>query len=318
MQGGASEGLGTFPVPSVCQTWSVETAENFTGKLTVVVTHYRTPDILRSCLARLSQHAEGARVIVVDADSGDGTPQMLRRDYPWVTVKAAPNHSMANAVNTGLKAARTFYILQMNADVFLEAATLPDLLTVLADPRVGMVGPCCRTPAGRWQDQGLFYRPYYALLARSRRSSVPVPWLSGCCTLVKREVVERVGGLDSSLRFYNEDIDWCHRIRSAGYSCHLAATEVTHLGGSSTPADPRFWLEGLRGGMQLSRRYHSPLYRRLHRWGMLGYSLLASRRETNEAKRRNLRHLRELFAYRRFDESPFGPTLNEADGRALE
>ena len=283
----------------------------------MVVVHYRTPEVLDGCLERVRRVLPGVPVIVVDADSGDGTPERLAREYPWVQTLVAPNHSMAHAVNTGLKTTRSAFVLQMNADVFLEAGAAEALLAALADPAVGMVGPRCRDAQGRIQDQGPLYRRHHLRLLLSRRSSVRVPWLSGCCTLLRREALEAVGGLDGSLRFYNEDTDWCYRLSAAGYACHLVATDVKHLGGASTPADARFWLEGLRGGMQLSRRYRSPRYRRWHRRAVLAYGSLARgwlglRRQGSDER---LAALQRLFGEQRFDESPFGATLNESNER---
>lgn len=280
--------------------------------LEVVVTHYRTPRLLEQCLARLAEQLPGVPVTVVDADSGDGTVAWLRREYPWVRALATRNHSMAGAVNTGLKHTERPYVLQMNADVFLAPGTVPKLLAALGPKGVGMVGPRCRTPAGRWQVQGLLYRRHQLRVALRGRAAVG--WLSGCCTLVKREALQAVGGLDGSLRFYNEDIDWCYRLRAAGYACLLIDAPVTHVGGASTPREPRFVLEGLRGGMQLSRRFRAPAYRALHRFSVLAYARLA-RPFATPAKRRFLEMLERLFAERRFDESPFGATLGEDNPR---
>lgn len=307
--------LSRRPSP-IWQTRLVTAAENLTparaAALEVVVTHYRTPELLEQCLARLAAELPGVPVTVVDADSGDGTVAWLRRDHPWVTALATRNHSMAGAVNAGLKRTCRPYVLQMNADVFLEPGTVPQLLAALEPAGVGMVGPRCRTPAGRWQDQGLLYRRHHLRAARAGRAEVG--WLSGCCTLVKREALQAVGGLDSSLRFYNEDIDWCHRLRAAGYACVLVNAPVTHVGGASTPREPRFVLEGLRGGMQLSRRFRPPPYRALHRFAVLAYARLARPFAAPE-KRRFLEMLERLFAERRFDESPFGATLGEDNPR---
>ena len=285
--------------------------------LSIVVTHYRTPQLLHDCLTRLEVYAPDATVTVVDNSSGDNFLEVTRA-FSRVKVIEAPNHSMADAVNRGLKAAKTPFILQMNADLMLGASTLPSLLEALQHPSVGMVGPRCRTPAGKWQDQGLFYRSYYALLDFTDRASVTVPWLSGCCQMVKREVVERLGGMDSSLRFYNEDIEWCWRVRRGGYRCELIKESVLHVGGASTPPDPRFIVEGLRGGYVLSQRFKSPLYRTLHRYAVQGYIALRARFTSQDAERQAYRDTATMFAARHFDESPFGETLTTTNPHFLE
>ncbi|MDZ7703589.1 MAG: glycosyltransferase family 2 protein [Trueperaceae bacterium] len=291
--------------------------------MSVVVVHYRTPDLLRRCLDRLRAYAPGARLIVVDssddARSEDEGLEPLRLGYPDVRFIHTANHSFAHAVNVGLKASDTPFIAHMNADVMVGPDTLPALLGALtAQEDVGMVGPRCFVPGGGWQDQGPLYRRHHVVLdfldsMAEGTPNTPVGWLSGCLQLLRREVVDRVGGLDTRFRFYNEDMEWCLRLRAAGYRCLLVDTAVLHLGGRSTPAATRFWLEGLRGGYLLSARYQPRSARRLHRWGLELCAYLGGRfaptPHTRDAWRRLHRRLRsgDLSA------SPFGPTLNDAN-----
>lgn len=288
-------------------------------ELSIVVTHYRTPELLRDCLAKLAAHAPGVPVLVVDTSGTDGLTR-LKRDFPQVYFVETANHSQAHAVNVGLKRTTTPFVLQMNADVLLLAGTLKMMRKRFRDPAVGMVGPRCRTPAGTWQNQGVFYRPYYAYLTLTERRAVRVPWLSGCCQLLRREAVEQVGGLNSSFRFYNEDVEWCERLRRAGYRCELVSAAVVHVGGASTPADERFLLEGLRGGAALSRRYRPKLYRSLHRLGVRHYAAwraegLYAGGVYAEGVYAKVAH---MFGTGQFDESPFGPTLNEDNPAFLD
>lgn len=296
--------------------------------LSVVVTHYRTPELLLECLQNLALHAPGASVLVVDTGGEADTLTHAKQAFPAVRFLETVNHSLANAVNTGLKQTRTPFVMQMNADVMLAAGVLEAMLARFDDAAVGMVGPRCRTPTGTWQNQGLFYRPYYAYLGLSRRPAVRVPWLSGCCQLLRREVLDRVGGMNSSFRFYNEDVEWAWRLRRAGYRCELVREAVLHIGGASTPVDDRFLIEGLRGGMALSRQYKSKPYRSLHALGVRGYAAWQSRENAegdNLAARDMAAHnlathettvyndVMQMFKAERFDESPFGPTLNDAN-----
>ena len=289
--------------------------------LTILVIHYRTPQLLSSCLEKLTAFAVGARVVVLDSSPADEIPTV---DTELVRV---PNYSFAHTVNCGLKLAQTPYTAHLNADVFISAETFPALLRAITRPNVGMVGPRARTQAGRFQDQGLPYRLHYARLDHARpnhprpnhdrsggtRRSVPVPWLSGCLQLVRAEAVAAVGGLDASLRFYNEDMEWCYRLRRAAWRCELVATDVLHLGGSSTPRDPRFLVEGYRGGYKLSQRYHGRNYQALHRGAVKLESAWHARFASTPERREAARQIQALFASGQFDESPFGETLTNTN-----
>ena len=282
-----------------------------TSELTLLVMHYRTPDILATCLEKLATFAPGVRVIVVDSSPPDETPTVTTE------LLKVPNHSFASMLNSGLKLVKTPYAAHLNADVFTGPDTLPRLLDAVKQPGVGLAGPTVRIPDGRLQAQGLPYRRHYRRLSRSPQTSVSVPWLSGCLQLVRMETVAAVGGMDASLRFYNEDMEWCLRFRRSGWACRLVKTEVTHLGGTSTPKDPRFIVEGYRGGYKLSQRYHGAVYQGLHRSVVRAQSAWDKRFSRDPVRRQAVAQISEMFRRNEFDESPFGKSLENTNLRFL-
>ncbi len=255
-------------------------------------------------------YAPETEIIVVDNDSRDGTLEKLAQTHPHIKGLWAGNHSMADMVNVGLKAASKNYLLQMNADVYIEQDTLPAMLECLQTPKVGMVGPRCKNKNGQWQNQGLLYRPYYVALETLKEKSVSVSWLSGCCTMLRRNVYEQAGGMDTQFRFYNEDLEWSWRLRKAGYECRLIKNVVTHLGGSSTPKDPKFLIEGYRGGMVLSQMYKPKWYQEAHKRVVLLEAAYKQRFGT-EVEKVAYKKIREMFETGNFHQSPFGENLSE-------
>jgi GT2 family glycosyltransferase len=149
------------------------------------------------------------------------------------------------------------------------------------------------------------------------QKSLEVSWLSGCCMLFKKEALDQVGGLNSSLRFYNEDMEWCWRFRKAGWHCRLVNTPVTHLGGSSTPKDLRFLIEGYRGGFLLSRWYKPKVYRYAHKAIVRLESRWNAARNSSEFAKKGYQQIGKLFRLNQFDTSPFGETL-EQENKAFE
>lgn len=292
--------------------WSVGT------EIEVVVVHHRTPKLLLRALERLAQHAPQRRVVVVDTAFDPSLPRQLDGTHPQLTWLEAPNHSYAHAVNIGLKATTAPLVATMNADVLVEDRTFDDLASAFADPRVALAGPLARTPHGTLQDQGFPYRWHVARLRwrgpaapRAAPPWVDVPWLSGCLIMVRRAALVRVGGMDGSLRFYNEDLEWGHRSRAAGFRNALVATEVVHVGASSTPAGGRFLIEGLRGGFAVTRRAMPPTVRLAHRWGVVAVAWLQLRLRSATTDRAAWREVLRRFVRGDLDASPFGPTLGE-------
>ena len=66
-------------------------------------------------------------------------------------------------------------------------------------------------------------------------SSKAVDYITGCCMLIKREVVEKIGLMDEDYFLYFEDVDWCLKARRAGYKCVLASnSKIWHKVSQST------------------------------------------------------------------------------------
>ena len=120
-------------------------------------------------------------------------------------------------------------MLLLNSDTVVTAGWLDRLLRpALADPRVGLVGPVTNNvtgvqklargglrPAHAWQGLDAFAARH---AAEHAGTSAPALWIVGFCLLIRREVVERLGGLDEIFGQGNyEDTDYCLRAFLAGF-----------------------------------------------------------------------------------------------------
>lgn len=281
-----------------------------------MVVHYRTPELLRECLRRLLAAAPAAKVTVVDTAPDAAVLEALAGEFAQVSWLTTDNHSYSHAVNVGAAATGEPLLALMNADVLVEERSLADLAHALErDPTTAAVGPVALDRRGRRQDLGPAYHLHYSRAARSwkvgDRAGVVVPWLSGCLQLVRRGAFEEVGGYDRSLRFTNEDLDFCLKLRRRGHFLRLVDSRVTHVGGTSTPHHAAFMAEGRRGGYLISRRYQPPAIQALHR----AYLWLESRLGRRFARTSEARRASEMVAAMlrdgAWDESPFGATLDD-------
>ncbi|HWG85669.1 MAG TPA: glycosyltransferase family 2 protein [Deinococcales bacterium] len=223
-------------------------------ELSVVVPSYNSRELLRKALALLTGAAPEAEAIVVDGSSTDGSADMTEAEFPGVRVLRVPNHGWAHATNRGFETTRGRYLLTMNSDLFITRAALEGMVRALTDARVGAAGPTLLNEDGtRQQAFGPLYWPNW-LPARAARS---VPLVHGSCLMTRRDVLEKVGGLDENFFFYNEEFDWCWRLKRSGYARVQVPETAVHLGGGSTPPSPRFQVEGWRGSLHLVRK-HAP------------------------------------------------------------
>jgi len=225
--------------------------------LTIAVISYNTLELLRECFLSIHQYAPAdAEVIVVDNASTDGSPEVVRSEFPTFHLIAnSQNLGFAKAVNQALQLGHSDYFLILNADVRLTKGAAEGLLTYMeSHPNVGIAAPANVTPDGEpmltvhpdvslgWEIlrnllfvDVLRYRVFGKYLARRFTSPAAVDWATGSALMARREVLEAVGGMDESIFLYGEEYDWQLRTRKAGWEVHFVpqAVVVHHKGASA-------------------------------------------------------------------------------------
>jgi N-acetylglucosaminyl-diphospho-decaprenol L-rhamnosyltransferase len=253
--------------------------------LSIVIVNYQSKEALLTCLATLEDAAPGLsrETVVIDNDSRDGTPDALARETPATRVIAnAENVGYARAVNQGIRATTGTFVLVMNPDCELRPAAVRRLVDYLrTHARVAIVGPRILNPDGSieysarsFPDHFTFLFNRYSLLTRlfpnnrwTRRyllsdwdhaSVRDVDWLSGACVVARREAIDQVGGMDEAFFMFNEDVDWCKRMRLAGWvNAYVPdAVCVHHIGASRRRTAARVILERHRGMVHYFHKHH--------------------------------------------------------------
>lgn len=250
--------------------------------LSILIVNWNVRDLLRECLRSIERGRGGlaVEVIVVDSASSDDSVAMVAAEFPWVTLlPQADNVGFPRGNNIALARARGDALLLLNPDTVIRGDALPVLVAYLAaHPDVGAVGPQLLNPDGSVQSsrrrfptlatgflestwlEGLapgVLRRYYALDLPDD-ATADVDWLTGACILVPRAVYERVGGLDEGYYMYSEELDWCRRIRAAGWRVvYLPTAQVVHhVGKSSEQAVTARHINFQRAKLRYFRKYH--------------------------------------------------------------
>jgi N-acetylglucosaminyl-diphospho-decaprenol L-rhamnosyltransferase len=253
--------------------------------LSTVIVHYHSLDTLPRCLRALAAATSGleAETVVLDNDSRDGVEGLLAREFPGVRVVTNPdNRGFARAVNQGIAATRGEFVLVVNPDCFLEPGAVAAMAAYArAHPRAGVVGPQLRDGNGAiefsaraFPDAASFLFNRYSLLTRlfprnpfSRRylltdwdhaTTRDVDWLSGACLLVRRAAIAAVGPMDEGFFMFNEDVDWCRRMKHGGWLVtYLPEARGTHVVGASRKrVAARVILERHRGMIRYFHKHH--------------------------------------------------------------
>lgn len=253
--------------------------------LSVVVVTYNSREHILECLRSLEPAAAdfSMECIVVDNASADGTRELVRREAPWARViDSGDNLGYAKAVNIGTRATSGEFVLVLNPDCILRPGMFAPLRAWMrANPRCAIAGPRIVGPDGVAELSGRsFPRPAtflfnrYSLLTLlwpgnpwsrayllsdwDRTTNRSVDWLSGSCMLVRRAAIDQVGGMDEAFFMFNEDVDWCHCMKDAGWSVDyvVAAEAMHHIGASRLHTSPRVILERHRGMIHYFRKHH--------------------------------------------------------------
>ena len=259
----------------------------------IIIVSYNTCDLLHGCLRSLTAVSVPVQPIVVDNASTDGTPAMLRAEFPRVTlVESGANLGFAKANNLGLRHAEPGpYVLFLNPDAALTAGALETLIAFLnAHPRVGMVAPRLVYPDGRhqpaafrfptllmsvfdcWPPHGRGWGRFYdhPLNGRYHGDGGQTPFAIdhplGAAMLVRRDTIAEVGGFSEDFWLYAEEVEWCWRIRRAGWAIwqEPRATVIHAAGASAGQFRTRSFLALQEARGRFFAQAYSPTFSRWH------------------------------------------------------
>jgi N-acetylglucosaminyl-diphospho-decaprenol L-rhamnosyltransferase len=235
--------------------------------LSVVIVSYNVKFFLEQCLYSLNKAAEtlsltGSRteVFIVDNASADGSPDFLQPLFPaFQFIRNTENQGFAKANNQALTLCSGEFVLFLNPDTILAEDSLLLCLDFLRSvPGAGALGPHMIDGAGNYLKESkrgfpspsaTFYKMtgFAGLFPRSKtfssyyighlheKSPQVVPVLSGAFMLIRKKVLDEIGGFDERFFMYAEDIDLSYRITQAGYSnYYFPGTTIIHFKGEST------------------------------------------------------------------------------------
>ncbi|AOL29033.1 polypeptide N-acetylgalactosaminyltransferase [Bacillus sp. FJAT-14266] len=213
-------------------------------KTSIIVLTYNQLALTKQCLESIWKHTNNdcIEVIVIDNGSHDGTRDYLKQITLIKAIFNKTNEGFAKACNQGLEVASGDNILFLNNDTVVTNQWLEPMIKLLyQDDKIGMVGPVSNYVSGPQQvpvnytnvEEIEDFSRLYCLQQRGR--SKAVLRLVGFCLLVKKKVLDQVGGFDE--RFVGgsfEDDDLSLRVLQAGYQLKIALDSFVHHHGHAT------------------------------------------------------------------------------------
>ncbi|MDO7908858.1 glycosyltransferase family 2 protein [Paenibacillus sp. JX-17] len=252
--------------------------------VSILIVSYNTCRLTLDCLDSVFASKTGYQyeVIVIDNQSSDDSVQAIGDKYPEITlITNDENTGFATANNQGMEAAQGRYILLLNSDTVIQDDTLQTMIEFMDNnENVGASGCKVILPDGSLDKackrgfptpSASFYYAFgfskffpdhpkfnqYQLGHLDADEAYEVDCLVGAFMLVRRETIDQIGGLDETFFMYGEDIDWCYRMKQAGWGIYYyPQTCIVHLKGGSARLRPKKVIYEFHRAMWVFYRKH--------------------------------------------------------------
>ena len=256
-------------------------------KVAISIINYKTPELVVDCLNSVVQEMaelEGIEVFLVDNDSQDESAQIfnhyIENNHCKEVVhfiQAERNGGFAYGNNLAIQAAmsqkdKPDFIYLLNPDTVLHKHGINHLVNFMhQNSQVGIAGGSLVGPDGEYQGAPRRFPSLFSELETSARLGlisrlldrhvVPLPlsekpfacdWVSGASMMIRREVIESIGGMDEGYFLYFEEVDFCYQTKAAGFEIwYVPDSVITHIEGASTGVNQRkrrgkYWYDSRR------------------------------------------------------------------------
>lgn len=264
--------------------------------LSIVIVSFQVRELLERCLLALARAAKTLQleIIVIDNASGDGSADMVRAKFQHVQLISNPiNGGFSKANNQGLVIARGRYWMLLNPDTEIaeKDANALELLVKFMDShsRAGACGASLFYADGtrqhsafrfpslaqiyidlfpvNWRLRASRLNGRYAFAQYDRGEPFPIDHPLGAALLVRPEAVKQVGLLDEDYFIYAEEVDWCMRLKRAGWEiwCVPQARIIHHEGRSTRQFRDKMFIELWKARFTLFRKHYSGVFNRAAR-----------------------------------------------------
>jgi GT2 family glycosyltransferase len=250
--------------------------------ISIIIVNWKVKDLLSDCLHSIFSYPQGKEleVIVIDNSSRDGSVDMVKREFPQAKLIAnKENYGFAKACNQGIGIARGRYLFFLNPDSELTPGVCNHIVDFMdSHPDVGIGGCLLYYPDGTTQTSlyrftsiaNSFVRAslLYFLLPRNHltaplfcdylRPGEPADRVCGGAMVVRRDVLDQVGGFDESFFLYSEDEELSYRAARQGWKTSpIPDTRVIHHHNQSG-------MKNVRAAIYFSYRGQFLFYRKFH------------------------------------------------------
>jgi GT2 family glycosyltransferase len=217
----------------------------------IIIPVFNACEFTRQCLESIFRNvAIPTRVLIIDNASSDATCAIvegLRTQCPGNVelslISNAENRGWIGGVNQGIELSRAPYVVISNNDVLVYPHAIEEMIAIAeSDPRIGLVNPNSNE-FGALSDSA--DQPPSQPMTEDNYRQFRGRWVERCAVigffaLVKREVIQKIGGLDPVYSpGYSEDDDYSERARTEGFLCRALGAYVHHFGSKTFQSESK-------------------------------------------------------------------------------
>jgi GT2 family glycosyltransferase len=212
------------------------------NKVAIILVNWRQYDLTKSCIFSINKsNFKNFKIILIDNESNSTQLNILKELFVNIIIFSNKNNlgfGQANnqAINYALK--NDFeYVMLLNNDTEVDQNFISPLINSIDKSNsIGGVQPLIMSYENRervWSAGGLLNKFFgYTITIKSLGKSINLDWITGCCMLLKTDIIKKTKLLDENFFAYYEDVDWSLRIKDLGYSLELVETSLIYHHGS--------------------------------------------------------------------------------------
>lgn len=253
-------------------------------ELSVIIVNYNVKYFLEQCLFSVQKAIKDmdAEVIIIDNNSQDGSVDYLKPGFPKIQwIANHENVGFGKACNQGFRQSRGKYVLFLNPDTIIPEDCFQKCISFLgSETDAGALGIKMLDGKGKFLKESkrafpspmtslfkllgfsklfphskLFSRYHLGHLDENKNHEVEV--LAGAFMMIRRKVLEQIGGFDEIFFMYGEDVDLSYRIKKAGYKIYyFAESSIIHFKGESSRKGSLNYIKMFYAAMSIFVRKH--------------------------------------------------------------
>ena len=220
------------------------------NKLAIIIVNWKQYELTTKCLMSIYKSKfKDFEIILVDNESNTEKLKIISKNFKKIKVfqnesnlgfGAANNIAINYATQNNFK-----YVMLLNNDTEVDKNFIDPLInTINKDNLIGAVQPLIMNYNNKnsiWSAGGYINKFFgYTSTIKNPNRNLGLDWVTGCCILLKADIIKKVGLIDENFFAYYEDVDWSFRIKDLGYSLNLVDTSLIYHHGSKSSENSTF------------------------------------------------------------------------------